>query len=94
MWGEWRSFGRRGSFNNAVFLSERDTADRNNALAYFLREHGCFAPGAPLRETLDLYFQLCSIGESRGKQEAPETNTDTLSVMAATLANGGVCPLT
>lgn len=38
---------------------------------------GCF------EDTLDLYFQLCSI----------ETNTDTLAVMAATLANGGVSPL-
>uniref|UniRef100_A0A914RTR6 glutaminase n=1 Tax=Parascaris equorum TaxID=6256 RepID=A0A914RTR6_PAREQ len=34
-------------------------------------------------DTLDLYFQLCSI----------ETNADTLAVMAATLANGGVSPL-
>ncbi|EJW70010.1 hypothetical protein WUBG_19082, partial [Wuchereria bancrofti] len=34
-------------------------------------------------DTLDLYFQLCSI----------ETNVDTLAVMAATLANGGVSPL-
>ncbi|KHN75142.1 Putative glutaminase 3 [Toxocara canis] len=34
-------------------------------------------------DTLDLYFQLCSI----------EANTDTLAVMAATLANGGVSPL-
>ena len=25
-----------------VFLSERDTADRNHALAYFMRENKCF----------------------------------------------------
>ena len=27
-------------FNNAVFLSERETADRNYALSYYMREHG------------------------------------------------------
>lgn len=29
-------------FNNAVFLSERETADRNYALSYYMREHKCF----------------------------------------------------
>ena len=29
-------------FQNAVFLSERNTADRNQALAYFMREYECF----------------------------------------------------
>ena len=29
-------------FHNSVFLSEKDTADRNHALAYFMRENGCF----------------------------------------------------
>ena len=29
-------------FQNSVFLSEKDTADRNYALAYFLREQKCF----------------------------------------------------
>ena len=29
-------------FQNSTFLSERDTADRNHALAYFMRESGCF----------------------------------------------------
>ena len=29
-------------FQNSVFLSERETADRNHALAYFMRESGCF----------------------------------------------------
>ncbi|PAV81497.1 hypothetical protein WR25_16621 [Diploscapter pachys] len=70
-------------FNNAVFLSERETADRNYALSYYMREHKCFPESTNLQDTLDLYFQLCSI----------ETNCDTLSVMAATLANGGVNPL-
>nr|CDJ80161.1 Ankyrin and Glutaminase domain containing protein [Haemonchus contortus] len=77
--------GEHVGFNNATFLSERDTADRNYALSYYMKENKCFPPGTQgLREELDLYFQLCSL----------ETNCDTAAVMAATLANGGVCPLT
>lgn len=29
-------------FNNATFLSERATADRNYALSYFMKENRCF----------------------------------------------------
>ncbi|GMT31356.1 hypothetical protein PFISCL1PPCAC_22653, partial [Pristionchus fissidentatus] len=75
--------GQSIGFNNAVFLSERETADRNYALSYYMREHKCFPPNTNLQDTLDLYFQLCSI----------ETNSDNLAVMAGTLANGGVNPM-
>ena len=34
--------GMNVGFQNSTFLSERDSADRNNALAYFMREGGCF----------------------------------------------------
>jgi len=76
--------GRRPGFNNAVYLSERATADRNFALGYSMRESGAFAPGTDLMTTLEFYFQGCSI----------EVDAQMLAVAAASLANAGVCPLT
>ncbi|VDK49335.1 unnamed protein product, partial [Cylicostephanus goldi] len=46
--------GEHVGFNNATFLSERDTADRNYALSYYMKENKCFPPGTQgLREELD-----------------------------------------
>ena len=78
------SGGRRPGFNNAVYLSERQTADRNFALGYSMRESGAFRPGTDLVRTLEFYFQCCSI----------EVDAEMLAVAAASLANAGVCPLT
>ena len=71
-------------FDNSTFLSERRTADRNNALAYFMREKQAFPSGTDIHEVLDFYFQCCSI----------QATCESMSVVASTLANGGVCPLT
>jgi glutaminase len=81
----WRRLagGRRPGFNNAVYLSERQTADRNFALGYSMRENGAFRPGTDLLQTLEFYFQLCSI----------EVDAELLAIAAASLANAGVCPL-
>jgi len=71
-------------FNNSVFLSERASADRNFSMGYFMKENQCFPPEVNLKDVLDLYFQSCSL----------EVNTETVAVMGATLANGGICPTT
>jgi glutaminase len=70
-------------FDNATFHSERATADRNFALAHHMRERGAFPEGTDIFQTLDLYFSACSVG----------TNAETMAGIAATFANGGVCPL-
>jgi glutaminase len=82
-WARLAGVGRVG-FNNAVYLSERQTADRNFALGYSMRENGAFRPGTDLTQTLEFYFQACSI----------EVDAQMLAVAAASLANAGVCPLT
>ena len=51
------------SFNNSIFLSERETADRNYALAYYMKENDIFPKGFRLQECLDFYFQVGCISE-------------------------------
>ena len=75
---------RKVHFNNAVYQSERNSADRNYALGYYMREHNAFPEDTNMLETLEFYFQSCSI----------ELDAQQLALLAATLANGGVCPVT
>ncbi|MDH6348998.1 MULTISPECIES: glutaminase A [Brevibacillus] len=47
------------SVNEAVYRSEKRTADRNRALAWFLKDSGVLT--TDVEETLDLYFRHCAI---------------------------------
>ncbi len=76
--------GIRPGFSNPTYLSERRTADRNFALGYSMRERNAFPQGTDLIDVLEFYFQCCSL----------ELTAEMMSVVAATLANGGICPVT
>jgi glutaminase len=70
------------AIDHAVYLSERTTGHRNRAIGYLELNAGMI--DAQVDEHLDLYFEQCSILVSARD----------LAVMAATLANDGVNPLT
>lgn len=66
----------------SVFMSERTTGHRNRAMAHLMLNFGMIEDN--LDEALDLYFQQCSV----------LVNSTDLALMAATLANEGVNPVT
>jgi glutaminase len=65
-----------------TYLSERSTGDRNRAMAYLMRHFRMIEGDA--EDALDLYFQQCSV----------MVNCRDLAIMAATLANQGMNPVT
>jgi glutaminase len=74
--------GREHDINVPVLLSEKAAGIRNRANAYLMLSLGMV--NDRIEETLDLYFQQIAI----------LVNARDLAVMAATLANGGVNPIT
>jgi glutaminase len=73
--------GRPLAVETAVYKSERDTGHRNRAIGHMLRSFGILETDP--EAALDLYFRQCSVA----------VDCRDLSLMAATLANGGVHPL-
>ena len=68
--------------DQATFEREWASADRNRAIAYLMRSQGALT--GDVEETLSVYLQQCSI----------KVTCDDVARMAATLANGGVNPVT
>ncbi|MGG6241345.1 glutaminase A [Nodosilinea sp. AN01ver1] len=66
----------------STFISEKTTGHRNRAMAHLMLNFGMIEQ--PIEEALDLYFQQCSV----------LVTAHDLAVMAATLANQGVNPVT
>jgi len=77
-----RFAGRPLEVDTDVYESERDTGHRNRAIGHMLRAFGVLECDPD--EALDLYFRQCSVS----------VDCRDLSLMAGTLANGGVNPLT
>ena len=77
-----RFAGRDLDIDEAVFASERLTGDRNRAIAYLLHNYGIIK--GDVDAVLDVYFRQCSV----------LVTARDLALMAATLANGGVNPVT
>lgn len=77
-----RFCGRDVYIDNTVFLSERVTGHRNRAIGHLMLNFGMV--GEQIADSLELYFQQCSI----------LVNSHDLAMMGATLARGGVNPLT
>jgi glutaminase len=77
-----RYIGRDVFVDISVFTSERSTGHRNRAMAHLMLNFGMIDRN--IEESLDLYFQQCAV----------MVNCQDLAVMAATLANRGINPIT
>lgn len=71
-------------YSHETMLSEKATAHNNYAISYLLQGRKGLPRDVDLHKMIELYLSCCSI----------EMTCSMLSVAAATLANGGVCPLT
>ncbi len=74
--------GRSLGIDKTVFESERETGHRNRAIGHMLRNYDILT--GPPEPALDLYFKQCSI----------ELDCRDLALVGATLANGGINPIT
>lgn len=74
--------GRKLSVDQEVYKSESETNTRNRSISYLLQAKEVL--GADPDQTLDLYTRQCSVA----------VTAKDLAMMGATLANGGVNPVT
>lgn len=77
-----RLAGRDLDVDYAVFESERATGDRNRAIAWLLKNYSVLQ--GDVDQVLDIYFKQCSI----------LVTARDLAIIAATLANRGINPIT
>ena len=70
--------GRENGFDERVFASEKRSADRNRALAFFMKSMGLLH--GDVEAILDLYFTLCSLRCTSGD----------LAKIGAMIASGGI----
>lgn len=77
-----RFAGRELAIDEAVYASESATGDRNRAIGYLLRTSDVIKDN--VSEVLEVYFRQCSI----------LVTARDIAIMAATLANRGINPVT
>jgi len=70
------------NINEEIYLSEKNTGDRNRAMAYFMKDVGIIEGN--VEDILDVYFKQCSI----------EVNCVDVANMGLFLANRGIIPET
>ncbi|WP_240793391.1 glutaminase [Psychrobacillus vulpis] len=73
--------GKRPRLNEEVFLSEWQTANRNRALAYYLKETGYLE--IEVEEALEVYLKQCSL----------EVTTEDIALIGLILAQDGYHPI-
>lgn len=76
--------GKKFEYDNKVYLSEKSEPFTNKALLCLMRARNAFPENTDIDQTLQFYFMCCSL----------EGDADRMAIVAATLANNGINPLT
>ncbi len=78
--------GSRGRFGfaNPIFLAQKERGLQVKAVSHYIKGMGCYPPSVDPDSSAEQYFEARAI----------KTSCASLAVCAATIANGGICPLT